>query len=103
VTASVNIARSGLTLNRFTLKYSGTVTVTNTGNDTVAGPLQLRLEGLPSGVTLDNKNGDKDGAPYLTLPAAGLAAGQSVSVTTTFSNPAKTTINYTPRLVWAKY
>jgi hypothetical protein len=97
VTASATIARSGLTVNRFTNKYSGTVTVTNTGGQTLAAPLHLRLIALTAGVTLDNQTGVKDGVPYMALPTA-LAPGQSVALTTTFSNPNKAGIAYTPAL-----
>ena len=98
VTASAKIARSGIALNRITGKYSGTVTITNTGAAALTGPLHLVLQGLPAGVTLDGKSGEQGGAPYLTLPNASLAAGASVTVTTTFTNPSKVSIGYTARL-----
>jgi hypothetical protein len=98
VTASSTITRSALVPNRVTGKYSATVKVTNTGTTTLNGPLHLVLEGLTSGVTLDGKSGDQGGAPYLTLAAGSLAPGASVSVTTTFTNPSKTSIGYTPKL-----
>ncbi len=100
---AVSIARSGLTLNRFTLKYSGSVTITNGSGATVSGPLQLRLDGLPAGVVLDNRSGERDGSPYITLPSLDLAPGQSVTVATTFSNPSKSSISYTSKLISAKY
>jgi hypothetical protein len=103
VTGSVRIARSGLTMNRFTLKYTGTVTITNTSAATLAGPLQFQLGGLGSGVTLDNATGVKNGVPYVTLGQAELAPGQTVTLTTTFSNPAKAVIAYTPQLINVKY
>jgi len=99
VTASVKIARSGFTLNRTTGKYSGTVTITNTGNQALNGPLHLRLDGLTSGVTLDNRSGMQGSAPYITLPNASLAAGASVTVSTVFGNPQKLVINYTSAFV----
>jgi hypothetical protein len=97
VTASATIARSGLTVDRFTSKYTGTVTITNASGQTLAAPLHLRLQGLTAGVTLDNQTGVKDGVPYIALPSA-LAPGQSVKLTTTFSNPSKAGISYTPLL-----
>jgi hypothetical protein len=102
VTASVAIARSGLTVNRFTNQYTGTVTISNPGNQTVTGPLSLVLQGLTAGVTLANKTGDKDIGPYVTLPVTDLAPGQSVTLTTTFSNPSKVAIGYTPTLIAAR-
>jgi hypothetical protein len=98
VTASASITRSALMLSRSTGKYTATVKVTNTSAAALNGPLHLVLQGLPAGVTLDGKNGDQEGAPYLTLPGTTLAPGASVSVTTTFTNPSKTAINYTPKL-----
>jgi predicted extracellular nuclease len=103
VTASVKIVRSGVSLNRATGKYSGTVSFTNTSGALLAGPLHLRLEGLTAGVTLDNKSGEQGGAPYLTLPGGGLAPGATVTVTTVFGNPAKAAINYTAKLISGTY
>lgn len=102
VTTSAGIVRSGLKMDRFTHKYSGTVTITNSSGQTLAGPLQYRLHNLSAGVTLDNASGLKDGVPYITLPGTGLAAGQSVTLTTTFSNPSKVSIAYTAKLVSVK-
>jgi len=98
VTASVKIVQSGLVLSRGTSKSTGTVTFTNTSGATLTGPLQFRLDGLTGG-TLDNASGNQGGAPYITLPVSNLAAGASVTVTTTFSNPNKTTIVYKPVLI----
>ena len=98
VTASARIAQSGYTLNRITGKYTGTVTITNTSGAPMSGPLHLVLQGLTAGVTLDGKTGDVNGAPYLTLPSASLAAGASVTVTTVFTNPSKTGFGYTAKL-----
>jgi hypothetical protein len=98
VTAFAAISRSGLTFNRFTNQYTGTVTITNPGSQALTGPLQFRLQGLPAGVALVNQAGMKDGVPYLALPVTDLAPGQSVTLTTTFSNPQKVGIGYTPLL-----
>ena len=97
VSASVKVAQSGLTMNRATLKYTGKITFTNTGSTPLAGPLQFVLQGLTDGVSLDAADGSFNGAPYVTLPDA-LAPGASVTLTTTFSNPAKKAIGYTPKL-----
>jgi hypothetical protein len=43
--------------------------------------------------------GDLSGTPYLTVPAAaGLAPGQSVTISVQFSNPSNATINFTPAI-----
>ena len=99
VTASTSVTRSAVTLVRATGKYSATVKVTNTSAVALSGPLHLVLEGLPAGVTLDNKSGQQGGAPYLTLPGTTLAPGATVTVTTTFANPSKTNIVYTAKIV----
>lgn len=98
VTASVKIVKSVVAANRVTGKYAGTVTFTNTSNAALAGPLTFSLEGLTSGVTLDNATGTVNGAPTITLPGS-LAAGASVTVTTTFTNPSKVSIAYTAKLI----
>jgi hypothetical protein len=93
------VAQSGLVLNRGTSKSSGSVTFTNTSGATLNGPLQFRLDALSTGITLDNASGTQGGAPYITLPVSSLAPGASVTVTTTFSNPNKSTIGYKPVLI----
>jgi uncharacterized protein len=98
VTGSVKIVPGALGYNRVTGKFSGSVAFTNTSGAALAGPLQYVLQGLPAGVTLDNKSGDFNGAPYVTLPGTALAAGATVKVSLTFTNPAKTNITFTSTL-----
>jgi pectate lyase len=95
VTTSFALLRSGLTWNRITNKYGASITLTNTSGAAVKGPVQLVLDGLPAGVTLDNASGLRNGAPYLTLKDASIAAGASVTVPLSYSNPAKLPISYT--------
>ncbi|MBD8531251.1 MULTISPECIES: ExeM/NucH family extracellular endonuclease [unclassified Massilia] len=99
VTAAAKVVKSGFTQNRVTGKFTGTVTITNTGSTPMTGPLHLVLQGLTAGVTLDGKSGETGGAPYLTLPGGSLAAGASVTVTTTFTNPSRTGFGYTAKLI----
>ncbi|MEO7497190.1 MAG: glycoside hydrolase family 98 domain-containing protein [Massilia sp.] len=98
LTASTSVAQSGLTVNRFTGQFSGTVSFTNTTNAPVNGPLQFALVGLTPGVTLLNSSGVIDGSPYISLAATSIAPGATVSATTNFANPSKGAIGYTPRL-----
>jgi len=98
VTSSMRIARSAYTINRLTGKYTGTVTVTNTTGAAINGPLQFVLDGLSAGVTLDNASGTVNGAPYVTLPSSSLAAGASVTLNVSFSNPNKVVLGYTPKI-----
>ncbi len=98
VTASVKIVPGTLGYNRVTGKFSGNVTFTNTSGGALSGPLQYVLQGLPAGVTLDNRSGAFNGAPYVTLPGTTLAPGATVTVALTFTNPSKTNITFTSKL-----
>ena len=99
VSASVKIVQSGLKGNVLTGKVSGTVTITNTTSAPLSGPLQLRLDGLPSSVTLDNRTGMQNGTPYITISTGTLAPGAQATVTTSFSNPTKIQFSYTPTII----
>ena len=99
VTPGVALQRSGLTLNRITGKYSGSITLTNKGTAALTGPIQLVLAQLPAGVTLDNASGIRDGAAYVTLEASTIAPGASATVPLTWSNPGKVAISYTNAVV----
>jgi predicted extracellular nuclease len=98
VTGSVRIVPGALGYNRVTGKFSGSVAFTNKSAAALAGPLQYVLQGLPAGVTLDNKTGDFNGAPYVTLPGTALAPGATVKVSLTFTNPSKTNVTFTSTL-----
>jgi hypothetical protein len=98
VTARVKLTQSGLTLDRTTNKQRGTVSFTNTSNSIISGTILFRLDGLATGVTLDNAGGVQGGAPTLTLPKSSLAPGETLTVSTVFSNPAKASVSYTPKL-----
>jgi hypothetical protein len=99
VSASVRAVGSGLALNRATGRYGSTFTVTNTGTSVLTGPLQVAFNGLADGITLVNASGVRAGAsyvPYVTIDAAALAPGQSVSFPLSFSKKATTAnISYT--------
>jgi len=97
VSASVQMTQQGATLNRITGKYVGSVTVTNTSAAALAGPLQLKLSALTTGLTLDNASGTDAGAPYVTI-AGPLNAGAAISVPLTFTNPPRALVTYTPVL-----
>jgi pectate lyase len=94
-TASFAVLRSGLAWNRITNKYTASITLTNTGGAALTGPFQLVLDGLPAGVTLDNATGLRKGSPYVTVKDGSIAAGASVTVPLTYSNPGKLAIGYT--------
>ncbi|CAN7359104.1 discoidin domain-containing protein [Pseudoduganella sp. LjRoot289] len=99
VSASVKMTQQGATLNRATGKYVGAVTVTNITGTTLTGSMKLKLNGLSNGLVLDNATGtDASGAPYVAL-ANPLAAGASVTVNLTFSNPNRALVTYTTQLL----
>ncbi len=95
VTSSFALLRSGLAWNRITNKYSASTTLTNNSGAALSGPFQLVLHGLPAGVTLDNASGLRQGSPYVTVKSVSLAAGASVTVPLTYSNPGKLPVSYT--------
>jgi predicted extracellular nuclease len=97
VTAGVRTLGSGLTLNRLTGRYTGTLTVTNSGASALTGPLQVALNGLAGGITLVNASGTQAGAPYITVPG-GLAPGASVTLPLTFSKTGTANISYTAKI-----
>jgi hypothetical protein len=101
-TANMKMTQSGLTLDRSTGQWRGTVTFTNMSNATISGVLMLRLDYLSDGVALFNRSGSQGGSPTLTMPSGALAPGQSVSFTTLFTNPNRVAIAYTPRFFAGK-
>jgi O-glycosyl hydrolase len=103
-TGGLKIARSGLTTNRFTGAFTGSISFTNATAAPVKGSsLRLVLQGLPEGVTLANRMGEWNGAPYLDLPAAEIAPGATVTVSTSFANPSMANIAYTPKVFSVTY
>jgi uncharacterized repeat protein (TIGR01451 family) len=92
----VSVTQTGFARNRGTGLWSARMTVTNTGTTSISGPIQVVLTNLSSNATMTNKTGTFNGSPYITVSAGALAAGKSVSVTITFTNPTNRFINYTP-------
>lgn len=90
VSSQFSVYKSGLSYNRNTGLYSGTVKLTATSS--VSGPLIVRLGGLPTGVTLANASGYVAEQPFLRLNS--VSAGQVITLTLQFRNPARATINY---------
>jgi hypothetical protein len=97
VTASVQFTATGLGFNRVTQLYTGSITLVNRSATALAGPLSVKLGGLPAGVTLVNAAGTHEGAPYLRT-AGGLAPGASVTLPLTLRNPNKVNPAYTPAI-----
>jgi hypothetical protein len=95
--SQISVTTSGLLYSRVSKTFSGTATITNTSGTTLSGPFQLVLSGLPSGVALLNATGTFGGSPFITISSVtSLAAGQSATVTISFSDPSMTKITFTP-------
>lgn len=95
ITANFTLYRSGLSMNRATFRYNGTVEITNKTGTTLTGPFHFALADLTPGVTLYNLAGTYNGAAYVTFAANTIAPGESITVSTIFDNPQKIGINYT--------
>ena len=98
-TSSFSIMRNGLAVNRITGKYTGTLSFTNKSAAAISGPFQVMFDGLPAGVTLDNKSGDQNGSPYVTVNNGAIAPGATVTLSMTFSNPSKALVSYTTKII----
>ncbi|MET3134898.1 putative extracellular nuclease [Oxalobacteraceae bacterium GrIS 1.11] len=95
VTGSMGAVAGGLVLNRATQQYTGAFTISNRSGATLNGPFQVAFGGLATGVSLLNASGNHAGAPYVSVNAASLAPGASVSFTLSFRKPAGLDIAYT--------
>lgn len=98
VTSQTAVVSSGSTANRSTGTYNTTVTLKNTGNATIGGPLHLLVSGLSSGVTVANATAYRNGVPYVTVTMSAVAPGQSVAVPVTFNNPSRVALHYVPQV-----
>lgn len=94
---SVSITSTGFLYSRTSQTFNGTLTITNVSGQTITGPLQIVLTGIPVAVTVTNATGTYNGSPYLTvLSVSTLAAGASATVAIKFSDPSNTAIQATP-------
>ena len=92
VTGKVKITAGGLTYNRKTGLYTGTITVSNPGDKAITAPLKLVLANLDPAISLSNAQGALYGQPFVKLPE--LSAGGTASVSVVFSNPARKPVTY---------
>jgi hypothetical protein len=67
--------------------WEQTLTITNTTEQTLSGPLALVLSGLPADVSLSNASGSWQGSPYLDVVGLLLPPGRKVRITLSFSIP----------------
>ncbi|RNC65610.1 MAG: hypothetical protein ED859_17345 [Desulfuromonadales bacterium] len=92
--AQVATTTGSMVYNRATRLYTGKLTITNNG-PAINGTIVVLLNNLTSGVSQTNASGNINGAPY-TLVNGGLAAGATITVPVSFSNPANARITFTP-------
>ncbi len=97
-TSLVSVTGSGLSYNRVSKIYSGTITVTNGSSQTITGPMELSITGLSADTTLANSAGTFNGSPYLSLSTSSLAAGASVTIPVQFQTTGTGRISYAPRV-----
>jgi hypothetical protein len=114
VTSQVHTQSSGFVYNRGTKQFYGSLTVTNTSAASIPGSLNILLGNLTSGVTLTGASVTigsitfqlsiaftNNGDPYVILPQsvlAGLASGQSLKISLTFSDPSLAAFGYNPKV-----
>lgn len=104
VSGRVAVTRGGFRLNRTTMHFNQSITVTNTGADTIAGPISVVLDDVPSAASLFGIAGATlcaapQGSPYINSPASSLAPGDSTSVTLEFIDTANAGITYSTRVL----
>ncbi len=95
VSGQVSWVASGLVFNRLTRTYNGTVTITNTSQQTINAPIQALFQIATPGVTLANATGTFNGNQYITASNSALAPGASITFQVRFNNPSNAIINST--------
>ena len=105
--STVNVSNSGFTYNSSLQMYSGSITVQNTGAESIGPTILLGHHGLdtriiPSIVGVDNVTSKDALGPngdfVVPFPDGMLSPNQSVSVNVAFSNPSNLTIAFTPQI-----
>ena len=99
VSSQVRISETGFVVNRATRLWTSAMTVTNEGTTTIAGPVQVVLNGLTpgaNGIAMSNSTGLRNGFYYITVSPGSIAPGGSASVDIQFMNPNNEWISFTP-------
>lgn len=103
ISSEVQVTRGGLIFNHQPpYSYVQDLTITNTSENAIPGPIQILLTNLPAGISVPDKTArlatSPGPGPYFTIPAAslpgGFASGESVSVTIIFSDPSNRPVSY---------
>lgn len=104
VTGSVTVAGGGFARNGISQNYSQRITITNTTNQKIAGPIRVAFNGLPAGVVINGPVAATTKCQLPSLPAvetgiASLEPFQSATFVVIFGSPAGTQIKYTPQVL----
>jgi fibronectin type 3 domain-containing protein len=94
VTGQVSITRGSVLPNFAGGGYYQNVSIKNTSAASIAGPVEMVITNLTSGVTVTNASGTFNGNPYRTATTSALAPGASVSVRINYSNPTNARFSY---------
>jgi hypothetical protein len=94
VTGQVTITRGSVLPNFSGGGYYQMVGIKNTSATSIAGPIEMVITNLSSGVTVTNASGTFNGNPYRTATTSALAPGASVSVRINYSNPTNARFSY---------
>jgi hypothetical protein len=104
VSTSVSVTRGSFIYNPVTGRFAQNVTLQNNSPLSTPSPISLVLDSLSSNATLFNASGTTDsleppaGSSYINL-AESLAPAQTVTITLQFTDPSKTAISYTTRVL----
>lgn len=96
VSSDVAVQFGGITYDSAHHQYDQTLTLTNTSNLTLSGPIAVELTNLASGVTLDNPSGTIGGNFFVTFLNGGQkwTPGQKITVTLKFTASSASAISY---------
>jgi hypothetical protein len=95
VSSQVSVKTGGFLYSRATKLFTGTMTITNTSQSQIVGPLIVALGSLTPGVSLVNATAALGSSPYVLVNGV-LNPGAALTVPLQFNNPANARINFTP-------
>ncbi len=104
VSYQVRVTRGGFRFDHVGGRFVQSVTLTNTGNSPITGPISLVLDALSPNISLTNQTGLTSatiptGRSYLIVQSADLAAGASASALLEFTDPTQVAITYKTRVL----
>jgi hypothetical protein len=105
MSAPITVTRGGFFLNFGTGRFQQNVTIKNTGNNSIAGPISLALDNLSANAALANAAGvtscaSPAGSPYIAVNVgSALAPGASASVVLQFTHTGSAGISYNTRML----